>query len=180
MVNQKIAATLLAAAYTALAAPSSGCGSGSLQSGVHTVNGREYTLTLPDNYDPNNPYRLVVGIHWWGGSMQDVETGQTVETGVWSYYGLERLSEGSTLFAAPQGNGGAWADPANDYPYILAMIQQIEEGACVETDLRFSIGFSWGGSTSNGLACRSDNPFRAIAAINPAGPFACKTSLAST
>lgn len=44
---------------------------------------------LLDNYDLNNFYCFVVGIYWWGGSMQDVEIGQIVEIGVWSYYGFE-------------------------------------------------------------------------------------------
>ena len=175
---------LAAMASAAAAAPSSGCGTEGLASGVYNLvdaNGvqREYTVTVPEGYDSNNPHRLILGIHWWGGSMEDVATGQTVEAGVWNYYGLERLAEGSAIFVAPQGIDGNWYNDNNaDYLYMDEIIRAVEEGLCIDTDLRFAIGFSWGGSTSFGLACRdTEFPLRAITAIGAAGPYTCKCSL---
>lgn len=175
---------LVAMASAAAAAPSSGCGAEGLASGVYNLvdaNGvqREFTVTVPDGYDSNNPHRLILGIHWWGGSMEDVATGQTVEAGVWNYYGLERLAEGSAIFVAPQGIDGNWYNDNNaDYLYMDEIIRTVEEGLCIDTDLRFAIGFSWGGSTSFGLACRdTEFPLRAITAIGAAGPYTCEYSL---
>lgn len=175
-------------AWLTIAAPSAGCNGNStgLSSGVHTldVNGqqRDFTLTLPDSYNPSNPYRLILGIHWWGGSMEDVATGQTVETDTWAYYGLEQLAEGSAIFAAPQGINGSWYNEGgSDFAFLDQMVGTIEDALCVETELRFSIGFSWGGSTSVALACRdSEYPLRAITAIAAAGPYECESRRASS
>lgn len=171
--------TLTALVAAAAAEPSSGCNSDGLSSGVYNLDingvGRDYTLTVPENYDPSNPYRLIIGLHWWGGTMEDVATGQTVEAGVWNYYGLERLAEGSTVFVAPQGIDNNWYNEGGaDFLFIDEMIRTIQDGLCIDTDLRFSIGFSWGGSTSFALACRdTEFPMRAVTAIGAAGPHEC-------
>lgn len=177
----KTAAVPILLATGAQAAPSAGCGSQGLESGVHTLNingvDRQFTLTIPDGYDANNPYRLILGVHWWGGTMEDVATGQTVEAGVFNYYGLERLAEGSAIFAAPQGIGGNWYNEGGaDFAFIDQLIGTVEDALCVDTDLRFFIGFSWGGAMSYGLACRdTEYPLRAITAIGAAGPIECKS-----
>src|SRR5690606_20843819 len=60
-------------------APSAGCGSpAGLTSGRASIDVggkmREYILLVPDNYDPNHPYRLIFGWHPWGGSAQQTES----------------------------------------------------------------------------------------------------------
>lgn len=177
----RLVTLFLAGAIGVAAAPSAGCGQApSLESGPQTVNvngqDRNFIVRVPEGYDNNNPYRLIFGVHWWGGSMEDVAYGQTVEPGVWNYYGLERLAEETAIFVAPQGIDGNWYnDGGSDYAFFDEINRLVEGSLCVDTDLRFSIGFSWGGSTSVGIACRDGEfPFRAITAIAAAGPFECK------
>ncbi|MFV2084796.1 hypothetical protein [Micromonospora sp. LOL_021] len=84
-----------------ITAATAGCGRApGLASGTRTIQSggrsRSYILRLPDNYQQNQPYRLVLGFHWWGGTAVDVDTGQTVQRDVWSYYGLRRLANNST------------------------------------------------------------------------------------
>lgn len=175
-------ALLLLSALTTLAEPSAGCGKEpTLTSDAHTLNingkDRQYTLRVPEGYNNTQAYRLIFGIHWWGGSMEDVATGQTVETDVWSYYGLQQMAEESAIFVAPQGIDGNWYnDGGEDHALIDEIISAVEDDLCVDTSLRFSIGFSWGGSMSYSLACR-DGPynFRAVTAIAAAGPHTCKS-----
>jgi poly(3-hydroxybutyrate) depolymerase len=183
LVNMKssIAAAILAGVLGASAAPSAGCGQAAgLESGPQTVNvngqDRQFIVRVPEGYDSNNPYRLIFGVHWWGGNMDQVAYGTTVEPGVWNYYGLERLAEETAIFVAPNGIGGNWYNEGgSDYAFFDEINRLVEGSLCVDTDLRFSIGFSWGGSTSVGIACRDGEfPFRAITAIAAAGPFECK------
>ncbi len=145
-----------------------GCGQDpALQDGTHTIQSsgqeRSFILDLPDNYDSNRPYRLVLGLHWWGGTATDVATGQTVETGTWAYYGLQRLADNSTIFVAPQGLDNGWANSGGqDVVFIDDMLRQLEEGLCIDTSQRFSIGFSYGGAMSYSLACSRPDVFRAV------------------
>jgi poly(3-hydroxybutyrate) depolymerase len=184
IMKQRIATVFLAGAIGVSAAPSSGCGlSPGLESGPQTINvngqDRQFIVRVPEGYNNTKPYRLIFGIHWWGGSMDDVAYGQTVEPGVWNYYGLERLAEETAIFVAPQGIDGNWYNEGgSDYAFFDEINRLVEDSLCVDTDLRFSIGFSWGGSTSVGIACRdSEFPFRAITAIAAAGPFECKLAI---
>ena len=68
-----------------------------------TVNSkaRQYTVTLPENYDNSKPYRLIFGIHWLGGSMNDVVTGNMIKP----YYGMPPLMNGSAIFVTMVGVG---------------------------------------------------------------------------
>ncbi|RYP14761.1 hypothetical protein DL765_006176 [Monosporascus sp. GIB2] len=183
--KHSLAAFLIVGAFGVSAAPSDGCGQAQgLESGPQSVNvngqDRQFIVRVPEGYDHNNPYRLIFGVHWWGGSMENVAYGQTVEPGVWNYYGLERLAEETAIFVAPQGIGGNWYNEGgSDYAFFDEINRLVEGSLCVDTDLRFSIGFSWGGSTSVGLACRGGEfPFRAITAIAAAGPFECNPGTA--
>lgn len=181
-----IASLLLAGALGVSAAPSAGCGQGpGLESGPQTINvngqDREFIVRVPEGYDNNNPYRLVLGIHWWGGNMDDVAYGLTVEEGVWNYYGLERLADETAIFVAPNGIDGNWYNEGDsDYAFLNEVNRLVEESLCVDTDLRFAIGFSWGASMSVALACGvGEYPLRAATAIGAAGPFECKLANAA-
>ncbi len=150
-------------------AATAGCGRApGLSSGTHTIqsNGksRSYILRVPANYNNNHPYRLVFGFHWRGGAAVDVDTGQTVLRDVWSYYGLRQLANNSTIFVAPQGLNNGWANSGGeDVTFVDDMLRQIEANLCVETTLRFAVGFSWGGGMSYALACARPHVFRAVA-----------------
>ncbi|KAK7034704.1 hypothetical protein VNI00_012111 [Paramarasmius palmivorus] len=148
-----------------------GCGKAPLTSGTYslTVNGknRQYILKVPDNYDRNRPYRLIFGLHWLGGTMTDVATGQTVQRDVWSYYGLQRLADNSAIFVAPQGLNNGWANSGGeDIAFIDAIIKTLDAGLCINPRLRFATGFSYGGAMSYSLACSRADTFRAVAVLS--------------
>ncbi len=164
------AATLLVAA-PAGAAPtgaSSGCGRpAALSSGSHTLTSggqsRSYTLDVPDGYDPDRPYRLVVGLHWLNGGAGDVVNGD--------YYGLKPLADGSTVFVAPQGLNAGWANSGGrDVSFVDDVLAAVESALCIDTTQRFALGFSFGGAMSNALACARPETFRAVAAYG-GGPM---------
>jgi poly(3-hydroxybutyrate) depolymerase len=141
------------------------------------VNGvtREYIITLPDNYDPSHPYKLIFAWHGLTGTMQ-----QIAGNGFWGYYGLQNLADDSTIFMAGQGlpatEGGtdyAWPNTdGRDIAYTQAVLAWIEENYCVDTQRIFSVGMSYGGIMSNTVGGEMGDVVRAIAPMSGAGPNA--------
>jgi poly(3-hydroxybutyrate) depolymerase len=104
--------TAVAAAGGTLAA-TAGCGrTPSLTSGTHTIQSggqnRTYILRIPDGYSNTHPYRLIFGLHWLNGTANNVASA--------GYYGLQPLSNNSTIFVAPQGIDNGWANSASTRP----------------------------------------------------------------
>ncbi|MBO0924636.1 cellulose binding domain-containing protein [Cellulomonas sp. zg-ZUI199] len=154
------------------AAVTAGCGSAPrLSTGNHTITSsgqsRQFRLDVPANYDPNKAYRLVLGIHWWHGTSQDVVNE--------NFYGLKPLANNSTIFVAPQGIDNAWPNSGGrDVTFIDDILRTVEAALCVDTTQRFSTGFSYGGGMSNALACARADVFRAVAVLNGAQLSGCE------
>ncbi|MEU4247946.1 RICIN domain-containing protein [Amycolatopsis sp. NPDC026612] len=170
-----------AAGPAVAAAGTAGCGKApGLTSGNHTISSggqnRSYILRVPANYDNNHSYRLFVGLHWRGGTANDVDSGGT-DGYNWSYYGLRRLADNAgngTIFVAPQGNGNGWANPGGqDVTFIDDMLKQLESALCVDTSQVFAGGFSYGAAMSYALACARPTVFRAVAVYSGANLSGC-------
>ncbi|ORY11880.1 hypothetical protein BCR34DRAFT_537611 [Clohesyomyces aquaticus] len=179
---------LLLSLINNVTANSAGCGkTPTLTSGTKTmtISGkqRQYILRVPDNYDKSKPYRLVFGFHWYGGTMTDVASGQTVQRNVWDYYGLRRLANESTIFVAPQGLDNGWGNVnGDDDTFVDQLLKTIESDLCVNEKLRFAAGFSYGGWMSHHLGCIRASVFRAVAVYSGGSPSgldtACKDPIA--
>ncbi|THV36506.1 hydrolase [Glycomyces buryatensis] len=154
---------------------SAGCGSApTLTSGTHTIQSsgtdRSFILKIPENYDNSYEHKLIFGLHWWGGTAEDVASGGS-DGAPYAYYGLEAQAEGTAIFVAPQGIDNAWPDNGgSDVTFVDDMIGLIEGDLCVDETQRFSLGFSYGGAMSYALACARPDQFRAVAAIAVPGP----------
>ena len=161
----------LTVATTASAATTSGCGTApTLSTGQHTITSggvsRTFRLDVPSGYDRNRPYRLVVGLHWWYGTANDVVNE--------NYYGLKPLAGDSTIFVAPQGIDNAWPNSGGrDLTFIDDVLRRIESTLCVDTTQRFALGFSYGGGMSNAIACARADVFRGVAILNGAQLSGC-------
>jgi poly(3-hydroxybutyrate) depolymerase len=121
---------------------------------------RRYILSVPTNYDNTHPYKLVISFH-----QRD---GNDIQNYSWQYYGLQPLSNNTTIFVAPNGqlNGApcsgtgngesscGWPNPNNsDLALADAVVAQIEENFCVDTKRIFATGWSYGGAMSYETAC---------------------------
>jgi poly(3-hydroxybutyrate) depolymerase len=180
--------TLAAAAILALtwagaviAESSAGCGkTPTIKSQQYTmqVNGkqREYIMKLPDNYDQDRPYRLVFLWHQRGGSATKIVQGENPNAGgVVPYYGLPPLANNSAIFVVPNGLNSGWANTGGeDTTFFDQMVETIEADLCVDTNLRFATGFSWGGGMSYSLACSRPDMMRAVAVISGAELSGCQ------
>jgi polyhydroxybutyrate depolymerase len=146
--------------------PTTGCGKApALMSGRASIDVagkmREYILAVPNNYDQNEPYRLIFGWHPWGGSAQ-----QIAQQG---YFGLSNVINGQAILVAPEGqdfqdNGLGWGNTnGEDVAFFHAMVDRFSAGLCIDQNRMFSTGFSFGAMFSFTLACTEMSMMRAIA-----------------
>lgn len=144
--------------------PSAGCNqSPTLSTGTHNMRSadldREYILELPEGYDSSKPYRLVFGMHWFGGSAEAVQG--------WSeWFNLKPLdTEHTTIFVAPQGytNGSPWrGGDDKDHIFFEELYETITSDLCVDTSRVFSLGFSFGAMFTNSLAQNHQSMLRGV------------------
>ena len=138
--------------------PSKGCGKKNTLKDYFKFTGggieHEIYLDLPENYDENKPYRLVFGMHYMGGSAENVSRKE-------GYYGFrnQKGAKENTIFVAPHGytdeNGkeNPWrCGDDKDHKFFDEFLTYLNENLCVDTSRVFSIGFSFGAMFSNALA----------------------------
>jgi len=171
---------LLASVPTIFAANSAGCGKAKTLTNKQysmQVNGknRNYILNIPDNYDQNRPYRLVFTWHQRGASAQKIVNGEDItKGGALPYYGLKAIANNSAIFVVPDGLNQGWANSGGeDVTFFDQMVKTVEADLCVNTALRFSTGFSYGGAMSYSLACSRPDMIRAVAVISGAELSGC-------
>jgi poly(3-hydroxybutyrate) depolymerase len=150
-------------------ARSAGCGKmRTLMNGRHNImsggQNREYILRVPDNYDNNKPYRLIMAYHWRDGNATQVAEGGNDGSTEDPFYGLWDLAQGSTIFVAPEGVGNGWPNPnGRDVQFTDAMLELFQNDLCIDTKRIFATGFSFGGGMSFALACARPDVFRGVA-----------------
>jgi poly(3-hydroxybutyrate) depolymerase len=121
---------------------------------------RRYILNVPTNYDNNKPYRLIITWHHRDGNDKLIYD--------WQYYGLLPLANNTAIFVAPNGqkNGApctatssgdsscGWPN-TNDSDLALAdaVVAQLEQNFCIDTNRIYANGWSYGGSMSFRTAC---------------------------
>jgi poly(3-hydroxybutyrate) depolymerase len=153
------------------AKPSPGCGKATaIASGnrTTTINQKQrwYIVKVPDNYNNTHPYRLIFTFHGLA------DNGATVANGQKSYlpwYGLPPLANDDVgaIFVSPTGLNTGWANAGGeDLLFVDDMVKTLEDNLCVDQNLRFSTGFSYGGAMSYAIACSRAKQFRAVAVLS--------------
>lgn len=126
---------------------------------------RWYLLNPPKSYTAAVPHRLVFTLHAMGGNADQVRAGTG---GYLPWYGLPALDVASeatnnTIYVSPNGLNAGWANTGGeDVTLITTIRSQILDKYCVDEDLVFSVGFSYGASMSWALACGAPGLFRAV------------------
>jgi len=160
-----------AAGTDAVLSATAGCGKApTLASGTRSIQSgglsRTYILKVPDNYDNARAYRLIFALHWLNGSASAVSSA--------GYYGLQPLSNNSTIFVAPQGIDNGWANTGGrDLTLVDDLTRLIEGGLCVDTTQLFALGWSYGGAMSYAIACARPTVFRAVTVLSGANLSGC-------
>ena len=122
------------------------------------ASGRQYILRLPDNYDNNHPYRLILSYHWATGSASQVfdctTEGINCYTTQSPFFGLLALANNTTIFIAPDGTGGLWKNTNDeDVTFTDDILKQVKDDLCIDTSRIELEGFSMGGAMAMTLIC---------------------------
>ena len=154
------------------AGPSAGCGKtptlqnspGTTKNYNKVASGRQYILRLPDNYDNNHPYRLILSYHWATGSASQVFDCKTEGIPCYTtqspFFGLLALANNTTIFIAPDGTGGLWSNTGGaDVTFTDDILKQVEADLCIDTTRVELEGFSMGGAMAFTLVCARPDVF---------------------
>ncbi len=133
-----------------------------------TVNSksRNFFVRLPENYNSTHPYRFIFTLHALGGTASAVIAGTG---GYVPYYGLPALINDTVgaIYVAPNGLNNGWGNQGGeDVAFLKQVITTVEADLCVDQDLRFSTGFSYGAAMSYSLACSLGKEIRAVAVLS--------------
>ena len=139
-----------------------------------SVNGknRDYAIDIPNNYDPNKPYRLFYTSHWFGGSAKDVVNGTVSNGGAdnWAFFGLKRMANEAgepAIFIAPSMNGSTWDLAGNgaDHALFSSLLNYAKTNLCIDESRVFATGFSFGAMMSYSLSLTHQDEIRAAATL---------------
>jgi poly(3-hydroxybutyrate) depolymerase len=160
------------------AKPSAGCSKpAALEAGNHTmtVNGtsRWFLIKLPEPYNPANPHRLVFTLHAKGGNAGQVAQGTG---GYLPWYGLPPLinDTASAIYVSPNGLNAGWENVGGDDITLVDNIAKTAKASlCVDENLVFATGFSYGASMSYAIGCALSKTFRAVAPLSGRNRSGC-------
>ncbi|MDZ7923405.1 MAG: hypothetical protein U5M23_04960 [Marinagarivorans sp.] len=147
---------------------SAGCGKPTNKSsgtyhGV-TINGpkygtRKYDVRLPNNYDPDVAYPMIVQFHGCSAVTNNTP--------------MESVAGNDAIIVRGHGVAGDPNRPCwNTSPthasrdYVLDMVAEVPNNFCVNTDQIFATGYSSGTWLVNSLACHSGDIFRGMGTVS--------------
>lgn len=129
---------------------------------------RSYDVWLPENYDAERPYPVILLLHGCGSPVNNVP--MEGRTG----------SDAIVVRGAGSGNDSCW-DEGQDLPYIDALLEDVQARFCVNPDHLFAVGYSSGSWIASKLSCTHGDVFRGIASVaggEPGGIQNCKGQVA--
>jgi polyhydroxybutyrate depolymerase len=125
---------------------------------------RSFVLGLPDDYDSDQPYPLVLAWHGLGGSGALAA----------SYFGLGGAAGSDAVVVYPSalvlpeydGKTGWNLNPNGyDFTFFDDLYVHLTDNLCIDEGRVFSTGHSFGGYMSNSMGCYRGHIFNAIAPV---------------
>lgn len=163
-----LAIALAALALLSPAATGAGIGSGAdCGTGIPCrIEGGEYRIRLPRDWDGKTRLGAIVFLHGWRGSAE-----AEMRNPAW-----ERLADRlGVAFVAPQGEGGTWSYPGaprqlrDEFAFFETLVDDLTTRFALRRDRLMVTGFSMGGSMVWNIACHRGDLFAGYAPI--AGAF---------
>lgn len=131
---------------------------------------RSYFVVAPqeEDYDPDKPLAVMFVLHGSNGTATP------------GHYNLDNAAGGeagkNTIYVHPQGiilegfegYGNGWNEDCNGYdmPFFDEMLAQVKSDFCVDENLIFAGGYSWGGDFASSLGCCRGDVVRAVIPTN--------------
>lgn len=139
---------------------------------------RSFFVALPEDYDPQREYALVVGFpgsNFTGERMRrylDLEEGNSDTVFVYPDPRWRHFPEWS-------GTTGGWllgpevhpAQGEQDLVFVEALLDHMEANYCIDRSRVFATGQSWGGDMSHVVACYLGERFTASVPVAAARPY---------
>jgi poly(3-hydroxybutyrate) depolymerase len=116
---------------------------------------RAYSVYLPNGYDPERAYPVILLLHGCGSGTNNLPMEQ--QTG----------SDAIVIRGTGSRSDGCWEDSATgaDVPYIDAMVADVKARFCADTSKFFAVGYSSGSWMANRLGCIRSDVFRGLATV---------------
>jgi poly(3-hydroxybutyrate) depolymerase len=115
---------------------------------------RTWDVLLPNGYDPERAYPMVLEFHGCGGGTNNVP--------------VERAAGDDAIFVRGKSAGDCWDENSADSPDIAffdAMVETVSEMACVDSTRIFATGYSSGSWLLSWLGCIRRDKLRALATL---------------
>lgn len=131
----------------------------------------EYSLYVPENYDPSRRWPLIIAMHGGHGRGDDYLL-------TW----MRSAKSKGYLVLSPKSLGDTWSlqQPGVDIRSILTMVEELLDEYAIDTERLFATGLSDGGTFSFALGLSCPKLFAGIAPIAAAGTFLALLDLQSS
>lgn len=122
---------------------------------------RTYVQYVPDGLDRKKPSPLVLVLHGWGGSGEDMIRVTGAQ--------FNRAADAEKFVVVyPDAFGKRWNDPADnvdDKAFMLAIIEAVHTEVPVDSNRIYIAGLSNGGMMAQGMVCAYPDKFAAAATV---------------
>jgi phospholipase/carboxylesterase len=122
----------------------------------------EYSLYVPENYDPNRRWPMIIALHGGHGRGDDYLL-------TW----LRPAKSNGYIVLSPKSLGNTWSlmQPSIDIRSILSMVEELLDEYTIDTGRLFASGLSDGGTFSYAIGLHCPKLFAGIAPIAASGVF---------
>ena len=126
---------------------------------------REFLLKVPQPYNENTQYPVIMAFHYSGGNANAMA----------KITGLDKIA-GEYIVAYPQSAVEEWNEGCDcnkpdrlgidDVAFVDEILAHLKSGYNINTDRIFAAGYSQGGLFAQNLACKRSEVFRAVAVVS--------------
>lgn len=137
---------------------------------INLPSGRSYLVHLPENYDPNQSWPLILTFHGWGQNGQAMATSTHFDAA----QAISIYPDGAPS-RPPNADKKSWA-PApyatasgeEDLQFVDEIVNSARRTWAIDDSQLYAVGFSNGGGFAQYLACQRPAQFTAIATVSAA------------
>lgn len=131
---------------------------------------REYILHIPASYDGSTSVPLMFNFHGFGGTASDQMAWADMRELANEYNFILVYPQGTPLDGVSHWNsalaGGDNKSTADDFGFILALIENLSSTYSIDADRIYASGYSNGGFMSYSLVCYHSDIFAGIGAVS--------------
>ena len=138
---------------------------------LHNGEEREYFLYVPDSYNENTEYPVLLNFHGFGGNAKDYINYESDFRDVAEQEGVILVyPQGSLLSGFSHWNAAPMAEDnksnTDDIGFIELLIENLSEDLSVDPNRIYATGFSNGGMFSYALGCFTEGLIAGVAAVS--------------